>query len=213
MDEMMLSGSYADVDGAVPVVWKIASSGRVGWAGRFEVSATIRGIRVSGVGFHGLACDGPRTGLSTNAAGELDNCTLTARIPTTIADGRREDGELVLQVMLGAGRNEPISRATLTFGQDSYSHQQEEVLEAVLGNVVEQLKPVRWECCLTCLLSDYHPAGQDLMGMRCHRGARAQYLAVTSKAEYWAVPVTEEVPEFYRCNAYEPRVPGTGYRG
>ena len=33
------------------------------------------------------------------------------------------------------------------------------------------------------------------------------------KADYWGVPVTEEVPEFYRCDSYEPRIPGTGYRG
>ena len=25
--------------------------------------------------------------------------------------------------------------------------------------------------------------------------------------------VTEEVPEFYHCDSYEPRIPGTGYRG
>lgn len=49
------------------------------------------------------------------------------------------------------------------------------------------------------------------MGMRCHRGAREQYLAVRSKADYWGLPVTEEVPEFYCCASYETREPGTGF--
>ena len=49
--------------------------------------------------------------------------------------------------------------------------------------------------------------------MRCHRDAKPQYLAVRSKAEYWGVPVTEDVPETYLCDEYERRVPGTGYRG
>jgi len=177
---------------------------------RFDVAATIRGIRVSGAGFDDLACEAPAAGLSTNSAGELVDCTLIARSPALIDD---QVGELVLDFQLGTGRPEPLVRATLTVGQRSYHSSQDGLLEAVLGDLADQLRPARWECCLTCLLSDYSPAGQDLMGMRCHRTARAQYLAVTSKAEYWDVPVTEEVPEFYRCAAYEPRVPGTGYRG
>jgi len=51
------------------------------------------------------------------------------------------------------------------------------------------------------------------MGMRCHRGAKAQYLAVKSKREYCGVPVTEEVMETYLCPEYATRIPGTGYRG
>lgn len=51
------------------------------------------------------------------------------------------------------------------------------------------------------------------MGMRCHRGARSQYLAVRSEDDHWQVPVTEEVPELCRCPSYEPRPPGTGCRG
>ena len=68
-------------------------------------------------------------------------------------------------------------------------------------------------CCVTCLFSDYSPGGHGLTGIRCHRGAKEQYLAVRSKADYWSVPVTEEVPETYLCEVYQRRVPGTGYRG
>jgi hypothetical protein len=55
--------------------------------------------------------------------------------------------------------------------------------------------------------------GHGLMGMRCHRDAKQQYLAVTSKRDYWSVPVTEVVTETYLCPEYQRRVPGTGYRG
>jgi hypothetical protein len=77
----------------------------------------------------------------------------------------------------------------------------------------EVLRPSRLRCCFTCLYSDYSPGGHGLMGMSCHRDAKDQYLAVRSKAEYWQVPVTEEVPEIYLCEQYRTRVPGTGYRG
>jgi hypothetical protein len=39
-------------------------------------------------------------------------------------------------------------------------------------------------CCVTCLYSDYSPGGHGLTGMRCHRDAKVQYLAVKSKAAY-----------------------------
>ena len=75
------------------------------------------------------------------------------------------------------------------------------------------LQPSRLVCCVNCLYSDYSPGGHGLMGMRCHRDAKDQYLAVRSKADYWPVPVTEYVPETYLCDEYQVRVKGTGYRG
>lgn len=110
MDTLTLSGSYADLHGAVPVVWEIASSKRVGWQGRFEVAATIRGIRVSGAGFNGLSSEAASTGLATNGAGDLDNCTITVRIPARIADSHREDGELELNSSWAPGNTSRSSR-------------------------------------------------------------------------------------------------------
>ena len=43
--------------------------------------------------------------------------------------------------------------------------------------------------------------------------AKSQYLAVRNKADYWSVPVTEEVPETYLCHERQRRIPGAGYRG
>ena len=59
---------------------------------------------------------------------------------------------------------------------------------------------------------DYSPQGYGLVGIRCHRDAKAQYLAARSKHDFWRVPWTEEVPETYLCPEYTRRVPGTGYR-
>jgi hypothetical protein len=49
--------------------------------------------------------------------------------------------------------------------------------------------------------------------MLCHRNAKQQYLAVRSKAEYWRIPVTEDVVETHYCDEFQHRVLGTGYRG
>ncbi len=119
----------------------------------------------------------------------------------------------VIEFRLGEGIYEPVVGARLTADGAQYGQEREEIGKAVLGDPARQIERLRWECCLTCLLSDYSPAGVDLVGVRCHRDARFRYLAVRSKSDYWGVPVTEEVPEFCHCGSYEPRIPGTGYRG
>jgi hypothetical protein len=210
---MTLTGTYSDTLGTEPVTWTIASSEREGWKGRFEVSGVVRGVRVSGTHFGSLEVEEPSHTVVVNSAGELTRCVITVEVPAVVDGDASESSCLILEFRLGADAREPVVRATLTADGTGYSHEQEEILESVLGELARKLLPLRWECCLTCLLSDYDPAGVDLMGMRCHRGARSRYLAVRSKREYWSVPVTEEVPEFYRCTSYEPRMPGTGYRG
>ena len=208
---LRLDGTYRDAVGSEDVVWTLASSSRVGWTGRYEISATIRAVEVSGADFDGLAPDVPSESLSLNSAGELDDCTLLVRAPATVRPA--DTSYLELEMELRPGADAPLTRATLVVNGEPVTHMQAEVFEDVLGTLADKAQPRQWECCLTCGLSDYSPAGQAIMGMRCHRDAREQYRAVTSKSDYWGVPVTEEVPEFYRCDAYEPRVPGTGYRG
>ena len=193
-----LEGTYRDAVGSEDVVWTLATSSRAGWTGRYEISATIRAIEVSGAGFDGLAPDVPSGSLSLNSAGELDDCTLIVRVPATVRPA--DTSYLELEMELRPGADAPLTRATLVMNGERVTRMQAEVFEVVLGTLADKAQPRQWECCLTCGLSDYSPAGQSIMGM-------------TSKSEYWGVPVTEEVPEFYRCDAYEPRVPGTGYRG
>ena len=213
MEPMTLPGAYSDDRGSTPVTWTIASSARPGWDGRFEVAGTVRGVRVSGIHFGALECDDPRGDLPVNAAGELARGTVTVQVPVIIHGAVPGQARLVIEFRLEEGRYEPVVGATLTVDGTEYRQERVDVLEEVLGDLARQVEPLRWECCLTCLLSDYSPLGVDLVGMRCHRGARSRYLAVRSKSDYWSVPVTEDVPEFYHCDSYEPRIPGTGYRG
>lgn len=67
--------------------------------------------------------------------------------------------------------------------------------------------------CVTCLYSGYSPGEHGLLGISCRRGAKDQYLAVRSEADYRSVPITEEAPETYLCRDYQRRVRGTGWRG
>lgn len=210
MHPVLLVGSYEDAAGSERVVWSVESSTRPGWDGRFEVIGQVRGVRVSGIGFDALEPDSPTRALSLNGAGELDQCTIVGCTPATVNGA--DSAVLQLRMELSGGAA-PLTTASLVVGEDEFTHSQEEAFEVVLGAVARAALPLRWECCLTCGLSDYNPGGQDIIGMECHRSVREQYLAVRSKADYWGVPVTEEVPEFYRCESYEPRLPGTGYRG
>lgn len=213
MEPMSLEGSYEDDSGTEQVTWTIADSTRPGWSGRYEVTAEIRGVRVSGIDFTDLEPDTPTTALSLNGAGEVDHCDVRVDVATRVKGPGGPQGHLSLTFHLGTGTYEAVIDAEMTIGQRTVANTQEERLEEVLGALVPQLGEVKWEYCLTCGLSDYSPGGNGVMGMRCHRDARAQYLSVQSKMEYWGVPVTEEVPEFYRCDQYEQRRPGTGYRG
>ena len=213
MEPMSLEGSYEDASGTEPVTWTIADSTRPGWSGRYEVTAEIRGVRVSGDSFTDLEPDTPTAALSLNGAGEVDHCKVRVDVATRVKGPGGPQGHLSLTFHLGAGTYEAVIDAEMTTDQGTVANTQEERLEEVLGALVPQLGEVKWECCLTCGLSDYSPGGNGVMGMRCHRDAGGQYLSVQSKMEYWGVPVTEEVPEFYRCDQYEQRRPGTGYRG
>lgn len=211
-------GRYSDVVGDEDVVWSFRPSARPGWQGRYEIHAVIRGVPVSGAEFDGLEPDDPGTvagRLPLDGAGELGGCVLTGCLPCTVVAGgvpvarsvgfwldlrdrTATSGFLTLSCIVEGERYEIVDSSF----EDGLQH-------------LERLLPdgVTLRACVTCLLSDYSPAGSGLLGMRCHRGARDQYLAVRSKADYWPVPVTEEVPETYLCGEYERRVPGTGYRG
>jgi hypothetical protein len=62
--------------------------------------------------------------------------------------------------------------------------------------------------------SSLPPVGElDKIADDYRRIPSGRLVAVRSKADYWQVPITEEVPETHLCPEYERRVPGTGYRG
>jgi Family of unknown function (DUF6304) len=214
-------GTYEDEAGVQAIRWRIVSTWSPGWWPGYAVITVIRGIRVRGGDFDRLEPQDRAAGedvLTWDRAG-LTDCVLTGDLPATV-----ESADAALP-------------ATVRFELD-LRHQRPSpppprhvlrlscVLDGVETTVVHdwfedglhaleaQLPPrVCVRACITCLYGDYSPDGHGLTGMRCHRDAKAQYLTVRSAADYWDVPVTEEVLETYLCPEYERRVPGTGHRG
>lgn len=216
-------GAFRDARGEEAITWRIRPSARPGWAKRFEIQTVIRSVEVWGGDFDGLVPSDPKAEaidlLNLDASGALTECVLLGYLPCELEDaGRRGEAAIrfALDLRPGAFQNrgspQNLELSILIEGTtvkitDDWFEDGVQRLESLLP------KPFQLVCCVTCLYSDYSPGGHGLMGMRCHRGAKAEYLAVKSKAEYWSVPVTEDVPETYLCEEYERRIPGTGYRG
>lgn len=223
LHEFEFPGSYGDQRGVDAVTWKVCPSTRPGWQRRYEIRSTIRGIDVWGADWEVLGPDEPigaaAEALNLNAAGDLDDCVLRGDLPCQLdsAGGTRPvvvsfTLDLRRDVLRSPARPENLQLQIAIDGRetavtDEWFEEGVQRLEAALP------AGIRLSCCVTCLYSDYSPGGHGLMGMQCHRDAKAQYLQVRSKGDYWHVPVTEEVPETYICPEYERRVPGTGYRG
>jgi hypothetical protein len=197
MPARSFSGTYEDDQGTDPITWHMGPSDRYGTPA-YEIRTTVRGTQVWGPDFDGLG---------------LDDCRLQGNLPCLIdVSGERRDGavQFALDLRQKDTKNLELS---MTVGDRTHTVTDDR-FEDGLHRLEEDLPDeVRLACCLTCLYSDYSPGGNGLMGMSCHRGAKAQYLAVRSKADYWTVPITEQVPETHVCPEYERRVPGTGYRG
>jgi hypothetical protein len=152
--------------------------------------------------------------LILNSAGELHDCVLGGDLPcVAIIDGQQRNVAIRFALDL---RRDPARSADrpknlrLSMAIDGAMFEvADEWFEDGLFRLQDTLLPqVRLMCCVTCLYWDYSPGGHGLMGMRCHRDAKEQYLAVRSKADYWNVPVTEEVPR----NLFVSRVPTSDRR-
>jgi Family of unknown function (DUF6304) len=222
MDSQVFAGTYEDAAGVEAITWRLEGSDRCGIP-RLEVSTTIRAVPVWGFDFDGLEPADPhdpraRT-LTLNSAGELHDCVLGGDLPcSVIVAGQRRDAAIRFALDLRHDAEAEPHRSSnlrLSMAIDTAIIQvTDEWFEDGLLRLQDALPPhIQLMCCVTCQYSDYSPAGHGLMGMRCHRDAKQRYLAVKSKADYWSVPVTEEVPETYRCPDYQRRIAGTGYRG
>jgi hypothetical protein len=217
---LTFAGNYKDQRGSEAIVWRIEGSERYRIPS-LDFFTTIRGIEMWGTDFDGLEPVDPAaaTGrLPLNSAGELTGCILDGDLPCTLqADGSRHAATIRFSLDLRT-HNRPSSalrhlRLSLTLADVTYQVSDDWFEDGVQRLEAALPAGTRLVCCVTCLYSDYSPGGHGLTGIRCHRGAKDQYLAVRAKAGYWSVPVTEEVPETYLCNEYQRRVPGTGYRG
>lgn len=219
-------GAYVDEAGAEQITWRVEPLPRpqrpdvLG----YEIRTQIRGIEFWGYDFDGLEPGQPERARS--AAFTLDpwnnliDCTVHGDLPCTVEQGgERVPAVLNFALDLWTTGEEPTPREsnwlrlTMSVGGEQLEIVDDWFEDGVLRMDRSLPADTRLVCCATCLYSDYSPAGHGLMGMACHRGAKQQYLAVRSKADYWSVPVTEVVMETYLCPEYQRRVPGTGYRG
>ena len=109
MEPMTLPGTYSDDRGSTPVTWTIASSVRPGWDGRFEVTGTVCGVRVSGIHFGALECDDPPRDLPVNAADVLARGTVRVQIPVITHGAVPGQAWLVIEFRLGEASTSPSS--------------------------------------------------------------------------------------------------------
>jgi len=223
MERFTFPGTYEDDRGIEALHWEVRASDRPGYRGRYEIHTTVRGVNIWGTDFDGLEPDEPgaadlHTLALSATSGELIDCVLTGDLPCQIeVDGTRVTTPVHFEFDFRTGpdgqyREPKFLRLSIAYGGRSYEITDDWFEDGTL-RLNALLQPAGLVCCVTCLYSDYSPGGHGLMGMYCHRDAKAQYLAVRSKADYWPVPVTEDVPETYICDQYEHRIPGTGYRG
>ena len=223
MRELGFEGTYQDRLGSEAISWQIVPSSRYGRMRWYEIRTTVRGVPIWGMDFDGLSPDdldaARAASLPVDASEVVTDCVLSAALPMVVeVAGARREGTVCFTLDLRPGPDHPPARPrnlklAATIDGITYEVVDDWFEDGMLRLEAELPAGVRLVACITCLYSDYSPAGHGLMGMSCHRDAKSQYLAVRSKFDYFRVPVTEEVPETYLCPEYERRVPGTGYRG
>lgn len=223
-------GAFTDRHGTEQITWRVSPATRrqpPGVTG-YLIETTIRSVTFWGYDFDGLEpCDPDQAvaaGLPlSHFSGDLAGSVVQGDLPCTIeVDGQRAPTAVSFTLTLpgaerGPERQYPSPKnlhLTLIVADRRFDVDDDWFEDGILRLDEETRRSgATLVCCATCLFSDYSPAGHGLMGMRCHRSAKEQYLAVRSRADYWPVPVTEDVMETYLCPEYERRIPGTGYRG
>lgn len=217
MQSFAFDGSYEDDRGREALRWEIVPCTRYGpRMPVVEIRTVIRGVPVWGTDFDMLSADDPDASRAASLAGDpddsLEGCVLAGDLPVVFdVSGRRQDGvvRFTLDLRFGPGHpREDPKNLTLTAVVAGITYEAvDERFEGGLAGLERQFPAdVRLVSCITCLYSGYSPQGHGLLGMRCHRDAKAQYLAARSKHDFWHVPWTEEVPETYLCPEYAPRV-------
>lgn len=192
----------------------------------------LHGALFEGSDFDGLAplaeSDPEALGRFALADGDLCGGTLVVEIPVWLRnpDDREVQGTIEAEIDLGRPRPGPrgglLGEAVrLVLGFDGHRVEsrgtsgwfEDELLE------LTRALPARWrlETCFGCALSDYSPAGHGLFGtLQCFRSDKAGYRAVAGKVDLFRLMEKASAPcvqETWRCDEFEARAPGTGYRG
>jgi hypothetical protein len=89
-------------------------------------------------------------------------------------------------------------------------------IELAFDQIRDKLKDeYQFKNCYGCMFGDYSVFGQNSFGtMLCFANQKDQYNKVINKDEYMELLLPDrQVQEIYCCDQYEPRKPGSGYRG
>lgn len=131
--------------------------------------------------------------------------------------------DLCIQIELGEATERGLityERVQLSLRIDEISYQSRGSygwFEDALNDLQVQLpKEVLIHTCINCAYSDYNPAGYGMFGcLACFRDCKDAYLSREGKAAFFDLKdaITELVQEIHICPEFEPRKPGTGYRG
>jgi len=149
---------------------------------------------------------------------ELKNFNLSFSIPVTILNRKTEqttNSELYIKLTI-----KMVDDDTRIFLKISNNGKEFSATSSLFEGAADQInKQIDGQFviknCFWCLYSDYSVYGQGLVGsMLCFLKHKDQYLKVKDKEEYMELPNdVPRVQEIYFCNSFEPRKPGTGYRG
>lgn len=155
----------------------------------------------------------------------LCNCIFTIIIPQVIIDKSSNttfDVDLKLEYFLGKPRHLPgqgieheyIKAGFIINGQNFEG--KGDFVEIVFDQISKQFNDrYQFKNCYGCMFGDYSVYGQSSFGgMLCYVLQKEEYLQVKSKNDYTLLSgEISLVQETYLCEKYEPRTPGTGYRG
>lgn len=156
--------------------------------------------------------------------GELCSCRIKCELPIPVYDkGQLSTGELTVDLQLG----DPAPNGGLDLEKLSIEFRYKSLQFVGLGKsgrfedelieIQKQLPSgIYMRACINCLYSDYSPYGHGRFGyLMCFRNLKQEYLAVTSKDEFWSVHDRYDrlVQETYVCPDFQRRISGTGYRG
>jgi hypothetical protein len=155
---------------------------------------------------------------SDKKVNELKNFILAFTIPVTILNLKTErtiKSDLFIKLDINTVDND-----TKIFLKIVYNGKEFSATSSLFEGAADQInKQIDGEFviknCFWCLYSDYSVYGQGLAGsMLCFLKYKDRYLEVKDKDEYMELP--NDIPsiqEIYYCDSFEPRKPGTGYRG
>jgi len=191
---------------------------------------TLAGVELSGGDFDALevvgAPDPAALARFTFLDGSLCAFALAFELPiAVVAHGLDVPATLAVQVEIGppqaslSGTHRSLAfervRLVLAVVDQRYAASADGSFEYALEELRRGVPPGWYlKVCYGCALSDYSPGGSGLFGtLMCFREHKAAYRRVTSKAALFRIGWGPSVQETHVCPEYEPRLPGTGYRG